>query len=58
MAVVLMTDNRLYSNHQQAITAILVLFVIGIACLILLGANNLQKRIGDYGITVISKIMD
>lgn len=57
MAVVLMTDNHIYSIQQQTITSVLVLLVIGITCLILLTANHLQKKIGDYGITVISKIM-
>jgi len=57
MAVVLMTDNHLYTIQQQVITTAIVLLVIGITCSILLGANLLQKRIGNYGITVISKIM-
>ncbi|MBU3011081.1 MarC family protein [Polaribacter vadi] len=57
MAVVLMTDNHLYTIQQQVITTAIVLLVIGITCIILLGANLLQKRIGNYGITVISKIM-
>ncbi|MFT5884740.1 MAG: multiple antibiotic resistance protein [Arcticibacterium sp.] len=57
MAVVLMTDNHLYTIQQQSISTLLVLIVIGITCLILLSANYLQKSIGNYGITVISKIM-
>ncbi|APY00206.1 MarC family protein [Lacinutrix venerupis] len=57
MAVVLLTDNHLYTFLQQSITTLLVLIVIGITCLILLAANKLQEKIGDYGITVISKIM-
>lgn len=57
MAVVLMTDNHLYTIQQQIITTVLVLVVIGITAVLLLAANRLQKRIGDYGITVISKIM-
>ncbi|MEM5565185.1 MarC family protein [Psychroserpens sp. AS72] len=57
MAVVLMTDNHLYSIQQQALTVILVLVVVVITCLLLLAANFVQKRIGEYGITVISKIM-
>lgn len=57
MAVVLMTDNHLYSIQQQTITTILVLVVVGITCVILLTASHVQKRIGNYGITVISKIM-
>ncbi|WP_055437054.1 MarC family protein [Lacinutrix algicola] len=57
MAVVLLTDNHIYSLQQQTITTVLVLVVIALTCLILLAANKLQKSIGDYGITVISKIM-
>lgn len=57
MAVVLLTDNHIYTIQQQTITTALVLFVIGLTCLILLTASHLQKRIGSYGITVISKIM-
>ncbi|NNL08922.1 MAG: MarC family protein [Croceitalea sp.] len=57
MAVVLMTDNHIYTIQQQGITTILVLVVIGLTCLILLAARYVQKLIGDYGITVISKIM-
>ena len=57
MAVVLLTDNHLYTIQEQTITTVLVLVVIAITCFILLMANKLQERIGNYGITVISKIM-
>ena len=57
MAVVLMTDNHLYSITEQAITTVLVALVVFLTMLLLLGANIVQKRIGEYGITVISKIM-
>lgn len=57
MAVVLMTDNHLYSITEQAITTVLVLLVIAFTMGLLLAANFVQKRIGQYGITVISKIM-
>ena len=57
MAVVLMTNNQIYSIKEQAITTFVVLIVIWITCLILLTANYLQKLIGSYGITVLSKIM-
>ncbi len=57
MAVVLMTNNHIYSIKQQTVTTLIVLGVTGITCLILLIANRLQKVIGDYGITVLSKIM-
>lgn len=57
MAVVLLTDNHLYSISEQIITTALVLVVTAITMAILLAATLVQKRIGDYGITVISKIM-
>lgn len=57
MAVVLMTNNHIYTIQQQAITVGIVLLVIGLTCLILLTANHFQKIIGNYGITVLSKIM-
>lgn len=57
MAVVLLTDNHIYTLEQQALTTILVLLVVMITMGILLGANIVQKTIGEYGITVISKVM-
>lgn len=57
MAVVLLTDNHLYSIEHQTVTTLLVFLVIAVTCCILLTANHLQKRIGTYGIAVISKIM-
>lgn len=57
MAVVLMTDNHIYSIQQQAITTLLVLLVVLLTMGLLLTANIVQKRVGEYGITVISKIM-
>ncbi len=57
MAVVLLTDNHIYTINQQAVTTLLVLLVVGITCILLLLANFVQEKIGEYGITVISKIM-
>lgn len=57
MAVVLMTDNHIYDFQHQALTTFLVAVVVALTGLLLLGATAVQKRIGDYGITVISKIM-
>jgi multiple antibiotic resistance protein len=57
MAVVLMTDNQIYTLEQQAITTVLVLVVCILTGLLLLAANQVQKVVGEYGITVISKIM-
>jgi multiple antibiotic resistance protein len=57
MAVVLMTDNHIYSIEQQALTTVLVLIVVAMTSFLLLAANYVQEKIGAYGITVISKIM-
>jgi multiple antibiotic resistance protein len=57
MAVVLMTNNNIYSIEQQALTTVLVLFVVILTCLLLLVANVVQEKVGEYGITVISKVM-
>lgn len=57
MAVVLMTDNHMYSLKQQATTTALVLVIISLTCLLLLTANKVKNVVGDYGITVVSKIM-
>ncbi|MBK8555434.1 MAG: MarC family protein [Lewinellaceae bacterium] len=57
MAVVLMTDNHLFTVQQQAMTTLLVFIVILITMFLLLAATIVQKKIGEYGITVISKIM-
>lgn len=57
MAVVLMTDNHIYTIQQQSITTLLVLLVIVLTSLLLLAANYVVDKIGEYGITVISKIM-
>ena len=57
MAVVLMTNNHIYSIKQQTFTTLIVLAVIRATCFILLAANKLHKVIGDYGITVLSKVM-
>jgi len=57
MAVVLLTDNHIYTFQQQALTTFLVAVVVGLTGLLLLGANKVQEKIGEYGITVISKIM-
>lgn len=57
MAAVLMTDNHLYNFFDQTITTALVLLVVMLTMLLLLAANIVQNKIGEYGITVISKIM-
>lgn len=57
MAVVIMTDNHVYTFWQQAVTTLLVLLVVALTCILLLTANKIIERVGGYGITVVSKIM-
>lgn len=57
MAVVLLTDNHIYTLTQQLITTALLLVVIVITGLLLLASTIVQKRIGESGINVISKVM-
>lgn len=57
MAVVLLTDNSTFSFLEQAVTTILVFIVVMITMGILLAASKVQRKIGENGITVISKIM-
>jgi len=57
MAVVLMTDNHVYTVQEQTLTTVLVLGVVLLTMCLLLVANRIQQKIGEYGITVISKIM-
>jgi len=54
---VLMTDNNLYTFEQQVVTTVLVFVLIVLTCLLLLAANKVQEKVGEYGITVVSKIM-
>ena len=49
MAVVLMTDNHIYTLNQQALTILLVAAVISLTCLLLLAANYVHDKIGEYG---------
>jgi len=57
MAVVLLTDNSTYTITQQFVTTLILLLVLVLTCGVLLAARNIQKRVGETGITVISKIM-
>lgn len=57
MGVVLLTDNHTYSLTQQITTSALMLGVVAATCLLLISSFAIQKRIGDIGITIISKVM-
>ncbi|BAC95886.1 multiple antibiotic transporter [Vibrio vulnificus YJ016] len=57
MAVVMLTDNHRYSFADQAITAGVMLMVLLITLALLLGANTIQKWIGNVGAAIISRVM-
>ncbi|MBS1587758.1 MAG: MarC family protein [Bacteroidetes bacterium] len=57
LAVVLLTDNNIYSLGQQLVTTGIVLLVLIIVMVLLLSATRIQRAIGKTGITVITKIM-
>lgn len=57
MAIVLLTDNHRYSVFQQSQTALIMILVLFLTWLLLGLAQRIQQRIGETGITVISKIM-
>lgn len=57
MAAVLVTDNKTYTFSEQLVTSSIILLVIAVTCLMLLGARRIQEKIGEAGITLISKVM-
>ena len=57
MAVVLLTDNHSFTILQQAITTSLVFAVVLLTGLLLIASQFIQKKIGESGIIIISKIM-
>ena len=57
MAVVLLTDNKRYTILEQFETTMMAMLVLLLTWLLLLAAKRIQERIGEAGITVISKIM-
>jgi multiple antibiotic resistance protein len=57
LSVVLLTDNYVYPIQDQVITVLLVAWVLALTMSVLLIAGHVQRWIGEYGITVISKIM-
>jgi multiple antibiotic resistance protein len=57
MAVVLLTDNNVYTIWQQAETAVLLLLVLGFTYACLVGAEFVQRLLGPTGANVVSRIM-
>ncbi|NKX74161.1 MarC family protein [Rhodobacteraceae bacterium R_SAG3] len=57
LAVVILTDNHSTGVVEQAMTAVVLLFVLAITFVLLLLASKIQKLIGQTGVTVISRVM-
>ncbi|GAD28673.1 conserved hypothetical protein [Photobacterium leiognathi lrivu.4.1] len=57
MAVVMLTDNNRYALTEQIITTLVMIAVLVITLLLLLGANKIQKYIGNVGAAIISRVM-
>ena len=57
MAVVLLTDNNVYTVWQQAETAALLLLVLAFTYACLMGAEFVQRLLGPTGANVVSRIM-
>jgi multiple antibiotic resistance protein len=57
MAVVLLTDNNVYTVWQQAETAVLLLLVLMFTYACLVGAEFVQRLLGPMGANVVSRIM-
>jgi multiple antibiotic resistance protein len=57
MAVVLLTDNNVYTVWQQAETAALLLLVLAFTYACLVGAEFVQRLLGSTGANVVSRIM-
>lgn len=57
LAAVLLTENSSSNLLQQSLTALIMLFVMIIALVLMLLANKLFKYIGNSGAALISRIM-
>ena len=57
LAVILLTDNSLYSIPTQAITAAIMLAVLGITLVLLLLATPIMRVLGQGGASILTRIM-
>jgi multiple antibiotic resistance protein len=57
LGVVILTDNYRYSIPEQAVTASILMVVLGLTLLLLLLASRIHKIIGATGASVISRVM-
>jgi len=57
MAVVLLTENARHSIAHQAVTAALMLVVIGVVYVLMRAASLISRLIGEGGASIISRVM-
>ena len=57
MAVIVLTDNQTYSIPQQAITALVLVAVLGLTWLLMLVAEPFLKVMGRTGAAVLIRVM-
>ena len=57
LAIVLLTDNNRFSFAEQAVTAMLLVAVVGIALVLMLLASPILKLIGNSGAAIVSRVM-
>jgi multiple antibiotic resistance protein len=57
LAVVVLTDNNRFSVPEQAVTAAVMLFCVGVTCLLMLLAGPVNRVIGPGGASIVSRVM-
>ena len=57
MAVILLTDNNVYSIPMQLGTAFILLVILGVTYLFMLAANPIMKVIGKNGSSILVRVM-
>ncbi|MGZ4953660.1 MAG: MarC family protein [Methylobacter sp.] len=58
MVVILLTDNHIHSIAAQAITAAVMLCILGVTCVLMLLAEHLLRIIGKNGAAILERIME
>jgi len=57
MAVVLLTDNQVFSIPTQAVTAAIMIAILGITCLLMLLSEPILRLIGKSGAALLERVM-
>ena len=57
LAVILLTDNSLYSVQTQAMTAAVMLSVLGVTLALLLLSTQIMRVLGNSGASILTRIM-